>query len=346
MKNLICARRLIKLIFKNQFMTMRALVYSAPQMMRLETRPSPSCVSDDEVLLSVAAAGICGSDMHAFLGHDARRPPPLILGHEAAGYADNGQAFIVNPLVVCGQCSYCLEGRDNLCWRRQIISMPPREGAFAEKLIIPRGNVLPLPNNLSVQQGALAEPLACGYHVMTLAERHNRQPLSECRAVIFGGGAIGLAAALSLSAKGVKEIHIVETNKKRYAALKGAGDFAVIAPEALDENCAQIVIDAVGSKASRDMAGAVVQAGGVVAHIGLAEATGGFDKRRMTLQEIVLCGAYTYTAESFAKTVEWMAAGKLGALDWFETRPLKEGAQAFADLLAGKVEKPKILLMM
>jgi L-gulonate 5-dehydrogenase len=88
-------------------------------------------------LLSVEAVGICGSDMHAFLGHDERRPAPLILGHEAAGRMADGTRVVVNPLVTCGDAPPAGTGRDNICANRQIISMPPREGAFAERLAMP-----------------------------------------------------------------------------------------------------------------------------------------------------------------------------------------------------------------
>ena len=91
---------------------------------------------DGEDVVRIGAVGICGSDMHAYLGHDARRPAPLILGHEAAGVIETGARagtrVTVNPLVTCGTCRYCKDGRDNLCTTRQIISMPPREGGFAD----------------------------------------------------------------------------------------------------------------------------------------------------------------------------------------------------------------------
>jgi threonine dehydrogenase-like Zn-dependent dehydrogenase len=93
-------------------------------------------VPSGECLVRVEAVGICGSDMHAYLGHDERRPAPLILGHEAAGVVVDGplqgKRVTVNPLATCGKCRACLSGRNNLCPNRQILSMVPRQGAFAE----------------------------------------------------------------------------------------------------------------------------------------------------------------------------------------------------------------------
>ncbi|MGU9950929.1 MAG: zinc-dependent alcohol dehydrogenase [Gammaproteobacteria bacterium WSBS_2016_MAG_OTU1] len=321
---------------------MKALLYEGKKTLRLAQCPSP-VVADDEALISIAAAGICGSDMHAFLGHDERRPPPLILGHEAAGKLADGKNVVINPLVVCEQCDYCNIGRSNLCLRRQIISMPPRQGSFADMLAMPQKNILPLPSNLSMQQGALAEPLACGHHAAALAVCH-LEKIPANTAAILGGGAIGLAAALSLAGRGVKNIYIAEPNLLRHPLLKKAGDFHVITPDSMPTSV-DIVIEAVGVEATRRQASAIVAAGGVVVHIGLGGGNDGFDMRRLTLQEITLCGSYTYTMEEFVETVQWMEEGKLGTLDWFETRPLAEGAAAFDDLLAGKVAAPKIILL-
>ena len=317
---------------------MKALIYEKPGCLRYGESPPPP---EGESIV-VAAAGICGSDMHAFLGHDERRPPPLILGHEAAGEI-NGRQVIINPLVVCGSCEYCRAGRDNLCPQREIISMPPREGAFAEMTTVPSNNMLPLPSSLSPQQGALSEPLACGHRTAGMGLKHSRRPPEECTAAVLGGGAIGLASALSLWARGVKTIYIAETNERRIPILQKAGDFIVVSPDKLPPS--DVVVDAVGIAATREKASSIVVPGGAVAHIGLGEQTGGFDMRRLTLQESVLCGVYTYTSAEFMETVNWMAEGRLGTLDWFETRPLKEGARAFADLRDGKVAAPKVLLI-
>ncbi len=119
---------------------MRALVYTSPRGLELRDVAQP-VAGEGQTVVDVAACGICGSDMHAYLGHDERRPPPLVLGHEAAGVALEGplagRRVTVNPLESCGNCDFCVEGRDNLCPDRRIISMPPRDGAFAEQVVVP-----------------------------------------------------------------------------------------------------------------------------------------------------------------------------------------------------------------
>ena len=130
---------------------MKALVYTGPESISFQDVPDPEPVSD-EVIVNVGSVGIYGSDMHAYLGHDDRRPAPLILGHEAAGVVANGagagRRVVINPLVTCGRCRDCLGGRSNLCASREIISMPPRPGAFAEKIVVPERNLIDIPDNL------------------------------------------------------------------------------------------------------------------------------------------------------------------------------------------------------
>lgn len=325
---------------------MKALVYTGPETLDYREVPDPAPAAG-EALISVETVGICGSDMHAWLGHDERRPAPLVLGHEAAGVvlsgALEGRRVTVNPLVTCGTCPACRSGRDNLCATRQIISMPPREGAFAGLLAMPERNLVPLPEHVSLQQAALAEPISCGWHAVRLG----RALLGDGpqRALVLGGGAIGLGAALSLAAQGVRDVTMVEPHAARRTYLALRCDQRAISPDALDPSDRfDIVVDGVGFEATRAQASAHVRPGGVILHIGLGQSTGGLDIRRMTLQEITFIGTYTYTAQDFRDCAQAMFDGRLGALDWVEERALQDGAAAFADIRAGRVSSPKIVL--
>jgi L-gulonate 5-dehydrogenase len=323
---------------------MKALVYDGVETLTYRNMPDPATQAGDE-LIRIEAVGICGSDMHAYLGHDARRPAPLILGHEAAGVImggpRDGLRVTVNPLVTCGRCAACTTSRENLCPTRQIISMQPREGAFAQFITMPPANLVEVPAGGPLSKAALAEPLAVSWHAVRLAldALHAGDPR---RALVIGGGAIGLAASLALNAMGIEDVTIVEPNNSRRDFLRNAcGQRAV---EASDAHF-PIVIDAVGYAATRAAASAQVAAGGVIAHIGLGEDLGGLDIRRMTLQEITFIGTYTYTMQDFRDTAAAIFEGRLGPLDWTQERPLSQGAAAFADLQQGRVAAPKIVLL-
>jgi len=312
---------------------MKALVYDGVEQMGYREVPDAQ-QREGEHLIRVAAVGICGSDMHAYLGHDNRRPAPLILGHEAAGVIvggpRDGDRVTVNPLVTCGTCLACKSGRENLCASRQIISMPPREGAFAQLISMPEQNLVTAPEEVPLDKAALAEPLAVSWHAVRLALQA-LHPAQERRALVIGGGAIGLAAALALRAMGVEDVTLSEPNEARRDFLQTqCGQNAV--PTA--DGQFSIVIDAVGYAATRAAASSMASPGGVIAHV----------IRRMTLQEITFIGTYTYTAQDFRDTAQAIFDGRLGPLDWFDKRNLSEGYTAFQELRAGRVAHPKIVL--
>lgn len=329
---------------------MKALVYTGIENLSYIDRPRPEPV-EGENLVRIEASGICGSDMHAFLGHDERRPAPLTLGHEAAGTIvsgpQNGQRVTINPIVTCQTCPACLAGKQNLCSDRQIISMPPREGAFADYVSMPARNLVEVPEDVPLRKAALAEPIACGWHAVRLASAVLGERLEGVKCAVIGGGAIGVGAALSLRAHGATDITLIEPNALRRDALKHIDGFQAVPPDgpgmpALGQ--VACVIDGVGYAQTRKTASALAAPGGVIAHIGLGEATGGLDIRRMTLQEITFVGTYTYTAQDFIDTTDAIFDGRLGALDWTEQRPLSDGQRAFSEIRSGQVVAPKIIL--
>lgn len=322
---------------------MKALVYDGVETLGFRDVPDAQS-QPGEHLIKVDAVGICGSDMHAYLGHDARRPAPLILGHEAAGVIQggprDGDRVTINPLVTCMTCPACLAGRENLCPSRQIISMPPREGAFAQFVAMPERNLVTVPQEVPLTKAALAEPLAVSWHTVRLALEALHPSMDRC-ALVLGGGAIGLAAALALRAMGLEDVTIVEPNAARGAVLTDrCGQKVVLGAT----ETYPLIIDAVGYAATRAVASELVQPGGVIAHVGLGEDAGGVDVRRYTLQEITLIGTYTYTMQDFQDTAKAIFDGRLGALDWTDHRPLSAGADAFKDLRAGAAAAPKIIL--
>lgn len=330
---------------------MRALVYTGPHALELRDLPIP-VPSAGEVLVRVEAVGICGSDMHAYHGHDARRPAPLILGHEAAGRiaagSREGERITVNPLVTCRSCPSCERGRSHLCANRQILSMAPRQGAFAEFVCVPETNLVPISDGLNVAKAALAEPLAVSYHAVNQGTRLLGRPLAGCDCLVLGGGAIGLGAALVLAMQGARGIALAEPNAERRAAIAGVLPsircYDPGEPAAAVASSADLILDAVGSRTTRAGASASARPGGVIVHIGLLPGEDGFDVRRITLQEIVVSGSYCYTGQDFRDVVDAIASGRLGALDWAEERALIDGASAFADIDNLRVGAPKIVL--
>jgi L-iditol 2-dehydrogenase len=260
----------------------------------------------------------------------------------------DGRRVTINPLVSCQACRDCKAGRENICAHRQIISMPPREGAFADFVAVPECNLITVPDHVTLEQAALAEPIACGWHGVRLARTVLGGSLDGLKCAVIGGGAIGVGAALSLRAQGATQITLIEPNALRRDTLAAIGGFDVCGPDddaMPSEGSVDCVIDGVGYAATRATASALARHGGVIAHIGLGEATGGLDIRRMTLQEITFIGTYTYTVQDFKDTAQAIFDGDLGSLSWIETRALADGQSAFDDIRAGRVAAPKIVLL-
>ena len=332
---------------------MKALVYTNPDEMQFMDQPDPE-LGDNEVLLKIDAVGICGSDLHAYHGHDPRRKPGLVLGHEFVGTVVRSKSPLYkindrvtgNPLITCGTYDYCIDGRNNLCSNRTMVGMT-RPGAYAEFMSIPAPSLIRLPANMSATKAALTEPAATAVHAINRAVPHLNRPLVDCRVLVLGGGAIGMLAALLLRHSGTRHLCVAEVNEGRRNTIQketGAQTYDprtdTMAPASFD-----FVIDAVGSKITRNAAFEAVKPGGVIMHIGLQDWASEIDMRKLTLAEVTLLGAYTYTQADLRETVRQLEEGVFGDLNWVEERSLKDGALAFSDIAAGKVASAKVVLI-
>jgi len=299
----------------------------------------------------VSAAGICGSDMHAYHGFDDRRIPPLILGHEISGTIENSKEnVIINPLITCGNCYECKNGIEHLCQTRSLIGMSKpaeRHGGFAEFVSVPKKNLHYTNKKNILLQLALTEPTAVSFHAIELAKKHSIKELSESKILIIGGGAIGLLAGLILNSMGINDYTIIDTNKKRLDVCKNAAGCQIYLPDdhKIKENSYDIVIDAVGFEKTRQKSIECIKQGGSIIHIGLSQPAGDFDFRKTTLQEIIFIGTYCYTNQDFKKSINLIENNKLGDLNWLDFRSLSDGSTAFKEIHDGSTASPKIILI-
>jgi len=329
---------------------MKALVYTDYETLTYRDEIDASAKEGEE-LIKVNAAGICGSDMHAYHGLDERRIPPLILGHEISGMNQTDHSpVVINPLITCGKCQECSNGREHLCLNRELLGMTKpvaRAGGFAEFVAAPSQNIFSVPLSANLQDLALTEPTAVVFHAIKIAEQVSFKRIHKAKILIIGGGAIGLLLALVLKIKNAENVMIIDTNTKRLDVCKKASSYSVSHPDddGVQVNNYDIIFDAVGFEATRKKSIQCVKQGGVIIHIGLSQPAGEFDFRKATLQEITFIGTYCYTNEDFKKSLDMLIAKELGDLTWLDYRPLKDGAAAFREIHEGATASPKIILL-
>ncbi len=339
---------------------MQSLVWEAPRVMALRQTLAP-VLAPGEVLVRVAYAGICGSELSGYLGHNALRVPPLVMGHEFAGtvaalspearelapHLQLGQAVTVNPLVSCGACAYCSSGRQHLCPRRQLIGAH-RPGAYAGFVAVPAGQVLPLPSAVSLATGALTEPVACGVHIAELAG-----DVVDEDVLVLGAGPIGLLALQALRLAGARRVFVADLNPDRLAMAADLGAEA-IDPRAQDTVAAlrqatvqagvAVAVDAVGAAATRSQCIAATRSGGAVILSGLHEEASSLPVADIIRREIVVRGSFGYTPANFATALAWLAEGRVRLHPWIVEAPLDEGGAWFERLVAGEGTVAKVLL--
>lgn len=214
---------------------MKTAVMKAIGKIELEERETPQ-PKEGEVLIKIGYVGICGSDVHYFetgaIG-DFVVKPPFVLGHEAAGTVvalgegvDSlkiGDRVAMEPGKTCGHCEFCRTGRYNLCPDVQFFATPPYDGVFQEYVAYDASMCFRLPDNVSLMEGALIEPLAVGFHAANQGGAHIGQ-----KAVVFGSGCIGLMCLLALKAEGVTEVYVVDVIDKRLEKAMELGAAGVI----------------------------------------------------------------------------------------------------------------------
>lgn len=291
--------------------------------------PSPS---EGELTVEVAAAGICGSDVHSAKDGGLLREPPIVMGHEFSGTIGS-RRVVVNPLVTCGgKCRPCREGFDNLCAMRSIIGIQ-QQGGFADRVAVPESCLVDLPDGVSLQAGALVEPLAVALHAIRLA------PLEAgTRVGVLGAGTIGLLAAFLCAAE-TDEVSVTDLDSQRLEHARRVG--ATWTGSELQGEF-DIIIDAVGVPATRTSSVAHLRPRGTAVWIGNERPESPFDSQAFVRTEKRILGSAAYTQRDF-RDAAGLTSDSL--LQWTTTAELADGPSIMYDLMEPKPGSPiKVLL--
>ncbi len=327
--------------------TMRALYYPAWDQLEMRDVPEPRPRSG-EAVLRVLAVGICGSELHGFVAHAARRTPPLIMGHEFSGEVIEvgpgvteyrvGDRVVASSQIACGRCEYCLDGEPQLCRSGEVFGTK-RPGAFAEKVAVPVATLMPLPKDVTPLQASLAEPLGNAVHAVRLT----CQRFPEI-AVVFGAGTIGLFVLQVLKVSGALRVVVSDVSEARLAVAKGLGADVTINAQKADVSAvsrdlsggrgADVVVDAVGATVTRRAAISATRPGGEVVWLGLHDDPtdlSGFD---VVLREKHVSGSFAVTNRDMRSALALFGAGRIVLEPWVRAFPLAEGARVFQQLVS------------
>jgi len=334
---------------------MRALVVDGPGRAAVTDVPDP-VPGPGEVLVSVAAAGICGSDLELL---DGRRPAayvryPVVPGHEWAGRVEAagpgvrdlgpGDPVVAEGLRSCGVCERCAEGRTNLCTAGYAETGFTLPGALAERLVVPARLVHRLPADRPVEPAALLEPAACVASGLLEAGL----PPPGRRVAVVGDGPLGLLALLLLRAADPAELVLVGGTPARSAFGPGCGATGVVAAAALAALAGRFdaVVEATNSPAGAAAALALLRRGGTAVLLGISGAgRPAIDPDLVVLGQLRVQGGFAASRAAWRWVTGRYAAGELDPAPLITHRfDLEQVDQAFAALTAPGADAVKILV--
>ncbi len=336
---------------------MKSLISLGPRQVVFGDWEAPE-ILPGQVLIEVAACGICGTDLHVYNGMPASWPLPGVRGHEFAGtvidWADGvdgfqpGDRVVAQPLLYCGCCRFCRSGQTNLCANLVLIG-GERPGGFAERAAVPAGALFKLPEKLSLKRAALVETLATSVH----AFQQNLSGILRSVAVL-GAGAQGLFAVQLVRLAGARLIAVSETLPHRLATAQRLGaTHAVNAREddpvesilaLTDGQGVDLVIEAAGKAVTRQQAAQLLRPGGTAVFLALGAEPTPIDFMSLVPRELHLRGTQCYTNADFVLAIELLASGEILSDPLITEMPLEDGAAAFELLASDPGEVIKVIL--
>lgn len=319
---------------------MKALIYMGNKTMEYKDVPDPIMNERDNVLVKITAVGICGSDVHGYLGMTGRRNEPMIMGHEMAGEVVDtlgstdlkaGDQVVILGFVNCGECQFCLAGKTNFCQNiTRNLGILSEDGAMCELIAINEAQLIKVPSGLDPRLGALAEPLAVAY----AGAKKLGAPNPDAPILLIGAGTIGLLVLASLLYLGHKNVVVSDNNDRRLGLAKAMGAQDCLRPEQLpgDGRYAK-VLDAVGIAQTHASGLENVQTGGSIVWVGNTVREVTLPIPSIVMREITIIGSYIFNRDEFYEAVQMIVSGKM-ALDMLIecTAPLSEGADVFRRL--------------
>ena len=336
-----------------------SFVLKAEKEVVFEERPIPSIKSPYDVLVQVNFTGICGSDVHYWqhgrIGHMVVKEP-MVLGHESSGTVlevgdsvktlKKGDRVAMEPGVPCRRCVRCKEGKYNLCFEMAFAATPPIDGTLAKYYVLPEDFCYQLPDSMTLEEGALIEPLAVAVHVMKQSNIKHGDSV-----VVFGAGPVGLLCCAVSRALGASKIVSVDIQQNRLEFAKQYAATSTYESQKISasENAARlrggndvplgfdVAIDASGAAPSVQTAIHVLRNGGSYVQAGMGADEITFPIMAACTKELKISGSFRYGSGDYKLAVELVASKQVDVTQLITGKVAFEDAeQAFLSVKEGK----------
>lgn len=304
---------------------MKALRYLGPNRLEVMDIPTPKPAAN-EVLLRVKACGICGSDVHGYLGLTGRRIPPMTMGHEFSGQvAEVGEAVtrlkpgnrvVPYPVDFCGTCEACRQKNYHLCANKRQFGVLTVDGAFAEYICVPEKLCFKIADSVSFDQASLMEPLAVAFHAVGRAGN-----LAGKNVLIVGVGTIGLLVLECCKLMSPAAIVVSDLSDSRLALAKEMGANHTVNPAKTDirefvdsvtgGRGVDVAFEAVGAASAVKSAMDALAFGGLAVWIGNNKPIIDINMQQIVTRELNVSGSFLYSLEDFENVVTMINQGKI-----------------------------------
>jgi Threonine dehydrogenase and related Zn-dependent dehydrogenases len=340
---------------------MKALRYHGPKELRYEDVPDVSPRSG-EVKLRIRAVGICGSDVHGYLGITGRRIPPMTMGHEFSGeiveLGEGVDGLTVGDRVACfpfgfdGTCDTCRRGDFTLCENRILYGVLTDDGAFADYLCVTQGTCIKLADSVSFEAGSLIEPLTVAYHAT------GRIPADMIRGknvLLVGAGTIGLMTLLCLKKRGAAQILVSDLGDSRLELAKRMGATHVFNPSRDDVPAkafeltggmgVDAAFEAVGATPTVQAAMSSLRRGGMAVWIGNSQKIIEVNMQEVVTRELTITGTNAFSLETFKEAARMINDGEVDVSPIISrVAPMAEGVELFRTLAENPGDLIKVVL--
>lgn len=331
---------------------MKSIQYTEAKHVVVGEKAMPE-VGPGEVLIKVAYAGICGSDMIIYQGVHPRAKAPLVMGHEFSGTLVKGHSTLppgtpvtVYPLLSCGKCQPCQNGYAHVCNTLKLIGIDC-DGGMAEYVKVPEDKVLPIPADFSLKLGAFIEPVAVGVHAVA---RSGYKPGDT--AVVYGAGPIGLCVAGCLAYFGASRVIVIEANPHRLEVARQLGftvidavkdDIRAKVAEYTNGRNADLAFDCAAHPSVHATMLDILRVQGTGVVVGSYKKPPEVDLLKIEFKELTLIGTRVYERRDFEVAIRILQSGRIDFDRLLTVATPEEAPEQFGNLLTGTTDAIKLL---